>query len=148
MDFAGASLLQGYPIGSLANFKTLKRHTLDSGMLTGQDDDEMQRDGFQSQQIFTDVLPKSIEEITLLNCEYNEYVPAQVSALISQKTELFSALKNIGLGWEKIQYPDKPSPPVPFRYPGFTMEAAITLLAEFEEAGVEMVMKTIPPQPK
>lgn len=143
----GSSILENYPIGSLTDFRSLRKVTLDSYTLTGGNDNQ-NLEGFQSHQDLLNSLPPSIEELTLLSCNYNEHVPIQISTLISQKAEQFPALKRIDLGWEKIKYPDKPSPPEPFKFPGFTEKAAMALLAELEAAGVEMVMKTVPPQPK
>lgn len=147
-NMVGASPIEEYPIGSLAGFEKLEKIHLDSGMLTGARGDEAVMEGFRSQQNIIDALPASIQDIKLEGCEYNEHLPGQISSLIAHKLTRFPKVKKVDLGWEKIKYPDKPSPPEPFKHLGFTKEDAARIARKFKAVGVEMVMKTLPPHPK
>jgi hypothetical protein len=68
--------------------------------------------------------------------------------LVSERNTYTPALKHLNLEWAKIKYPGKRSPEGSSHHPCFTREEANTLLKQCKAAGVKMVMKVLPPQPK
>lgn len=144
----GMSALEGFPIGSLVGFERLHTLRLDSSMLTGQSGEETVIDGFSSVQSIVNSLPKSLCHLQLLHCEYNLNIAPEIVHLVAWKSTVVPNLKTLDIGWERIVYPDRPSPPEPFKYSPFEKGAALQLLEDMEAVGVEMIMPAKPPEAK
>lgn len=144
----GMSELEGFPLGSLAGFDRLHTLRLDSSMMTGISGEETVVDGFSSIQSIVNSLPKNLRHLQLLHCEYNLNIASEIVHLIAWKTTVVPDLKTLDIGWERIVYPDKPSPPDPFKYSPFEKMAALQLLEDMEAVGVEMIMPAKPPEAK
>jgi hypothetical protein len=140
--------IEDFPIGSLTGFTKLKTLRMDPIMLTGKAGPATVIDGFRSRQDLVTSLPASLCHLELRNYQGNESLESEIKNLISCKPTTFPHLKSLDINWERIQYPDKPSPPEPHIFPGFEREDALRLLQDMEEVGVEMVMPSKPPQPQ
>lgn len=144
----GMSALEGFPIGSLAGFERLHTLRLDSSMMTGKSGEETVIDGFSSVQSIVNSLPKSLRHLQLLHCEYNLNIASEIVHLVAWKTTVVPELKTLDIGWERIVYPDKPSPLGPIKYSPFEKGTAMQLLQNMEAVGVEMIMPAKPPEAK
>ncbi|QDS73459.1 hypothetical protein FKW77_008914 [Venturia effusa] len=144
----GEGDLAGFPIGSLVEFERLHTLRLESSMLTGEAGEETVLDGFSSVQSIASSLPSSLCHLQLLHCEYNSRIASEIVHLIAWKSSVVPHLKTLDIGWERIVYPDKPSPPGPFKYSPFERAAALQLLEDMEAVGVEMIMPAKPPEAK
>jgi hypothetical protein len=147
-NYIDGSGIEEFPIGSLTGFAKLETVNMDSTILTGAPGPERVIDGFHSRQSLADTLPTRLCHLQLSNCLYDRYLPSRVATLISRKPTTFPHLKTLNLEWERIEYPDKPSPSSPHKHPGFEREAALQLLEKMEAMDVKMVMPSKPPEPK
>ena len=131
------------PISSLKDCQTMRRLSIHARMLIGPNPDTTEEEGtcliVPAKQKIVDALPASIEKLVLVNCEDNSELPAQLSALVSQKASNFPSLKKLNIEWERPRYQNTP-PYEPVKYPGFTKKEALQLLADCEKVAVEMVM--------
>jgi hypothetical protein len=136
-----------YPIGSLSSFKPLRRLQADWEILTGGDNRDAMTDGFSSRQDIIDALPAGLEELRVSDGKYIKIAPCYIFNLLEHKHR-FPALKMLNLEWECYRHPDKPGPDDPHIHPGFTKEQSLEVLSRCNEAGVEMMMTTLPPLPR
>lgn len=146
--------LSNFPIGSLAEFQKLTSIEMTISILLGHpgNDEVYSSPQFKPHQRLVEAIPPSLQSLALRSLFTNEEpwaeIKDQIVELIANKQRYAPELKYLDIQWEKIKYPDKPSPPGPFLHKGFTKEEAVRLLAECEATGVEMVMKIEPPKPK
>lgn len=144
----GISELEGFPLGSLSGFTRLHTLRLESSMMTGKSGEEVVIDSFSSVQSIVNSLPRSLRHLQLLHCEYNPNIASEIVHLVAWKSTVVPDLETLDIGWERILYPDKPSPPEPFKYSPFEKGAALQLLEDMEAVGVEMIMPEKPPAAK
>ncbi|KAF4629283.1 hypothetical protein G7Y89_g8859 [Cudoniella acicularis] len=144
----GIANFEGYPLGSLTEFTKLRHIDVNSTMMIGLEDPNNPgaSDVFPQGQILTDAVPQSLEILRLRGC--GVWVPLPMLDLIEHKETYCPLLTYVDLGWEKILYPDKPSPKEPYIHPGFTKDEAVKLLKLCEEKGVMMHMTVEPPKAK
>jgi len=145
----GSCDLQSCPLGSFSSFEKLTSIDAFATLLIGSGCPGT-FEGFQRCQNLADVVPPSLESLTLRECGdvTAQYMMSQVSRLVLQRASIAPALKRIDLEWEGIQYPDKPRTPGTVIHPGFTEEEAAELLEECERAGIKLKVKYLPRQPK
>jgi hypothetical protein len=91
------------------------------------------------------LLPDSPEELVLSSV----YEPDLqfVLDLVRHKEKYAPALKRLNLGWMRTQYPDGSSLGL-YVYHKITQEQMDRMLVECEEAGIEMMVRLHPPEPK
>lgn len=152
-DFYGSSDIEEHPVGSLADFTCLKSIDMTNSILlgqveTGKDDqwDRINDEGFFERQELTNAIPKSLEELKIRGV--TEDIVLQLFSFVSEKEKYAPALKTLDLEWERIKYPDKPSPPGPFVHPGFLKDEAERFWRLYQGKGVEMKMRDEPPKIK
>jgi len=78
-----------------------------------------------------------------------ETVPdlSEVFELLSEKDIYAPVLRHLNLGWKQIKDPNQANM-VLHEHPPITREKAKELLETCRAAGVEMIMRVLPPQPK
>lgn len=150
--YCGESSLGGnfynFPIGSLVPFQKLRNLDLSQSMLIGSDDagSEYDESGiFKSTQDLVTSLPLNLEHLSIK--DYDRRIVEPIFELIEKKDLHTPALKVLDLAWTRIIFPDKDSEVV-LQQPRFTEEEVLKLLAETKAAGVEVVLKGIPPPEK
>lgn len=144
----GQSHLEGYPIGSFANFHKLRMLKVVSTMVTGSwGEVSRHSDGFAKNLVFANSLPPNLEVLTLICCENNVLLPVQISDLLAHK-DRYPALRRIDMNWESIRFPDRSTPPELSVHPGFTLEEAEQVRAQSREVGVKIVVRVKAPEHK
>ena len=141
--------LESYLIGSFADFEKLTSIDAVATAMLGISHGRT-CEGYPSSQELVDSVPRTLEALSLRDCGYISapHLVSQVSRLVSQKAMRTPALKRLNLGWEGIDFPDKPRTPGPVIYAGFTKEEAEQLMTDCVKAGIEMKVKWLPPKPK
>jgi hypothetical protein len=91
------------------------------------------------------LLPDSLEELVL--SRVHEQDIQFVFDLVRHKENGAPALRRPDLGWMRTQYPDRSSLG-PYIYHCITEEQTDRMLVECEKAGIEMVVRLHPPEPK
>jgi hypothetical protein len=150
----GMSYTELYPIGSLADFQRLVSITTNASVMVGEDcsdtedldSDDSEREVFSKTQNLVDAVPSTLEFLSLRDC--SEHVVRHIFELVSQKKCRTPVLRTIDLGWEGVKYSDKDSPREPIIHPGFSKEEVDKLTVACEVAGIEIIIKYLPPRPK
>lgn len=153
-EWHGMSDMELYPIGSLADFQRLVSITTNATVMIGRDsshredsDSDASENGmFCKTQNLIDAVPSTLEFLSLKDC--SDQVVRHIFELVTQKEFRTPVLRTIDLGWEGVKYPKKESPRGPIIHPGFSKEEVNKLLVECEAAGIEVVIKYLPPKPK
>jgi hypothetical protein len=136
---------------NLTCFQNLRRLNIGWPILIGrriQDSDGQGIDGIVRYRLFdiVDTIPTSLEWLRLRGPTNADICPLQTLLLLDQKHR-FPALKQLDFGWKRHRYLDKPWDREPFEHPAFTKEQSLEVLKKCKELGVEMIMKTVLPQP-
>jgi hypothetical protein len=147
--------LSYFPLGSLADFQKLTSIVMSLSVLLGRSENNTVVDStsqFKPNQRLVEAIPPRLQSLALRDEFFGEVpwreIKDQIVELITDKQIYAPELKYLDIEWEMIEYPDKPSPQGPFVHKGFTKDEADRLLAQCEAAGVEMIMKVLPPKPK
>lgn len=141
----------GYCIGSLKYFTNLTYVDMSSDMIIGankylrDDIEDVDEDGIRIKQSLVKALPHGIQSLQIRWC--GKTICKPLFELLEQK-ELFPSLHTLDIGWEKVRYPDKPSPEFPEKYPGFTEQSAQEFLELCLEKCITMKMSVCNPEPK
>lgn len=151
--FAGYEY-EEYPIGSLAQFEKLTSIDVTASILLGDhgvDNEDGSYDGeddkgFPRRQRLVDAVPPTLQRLSLRDISRADI--NEIFRLVAQKPKSAPSLQTLDLRWEGIHYPDKPSPTFPTSHPSFTEQQAARLLSECEKAGVELLIRYLPPKPK
>jgi hypothetical protein len=134
-----------YPMGSFVDFIALKSIETTACAMLGDNGFSMDpnTDNFPEKQTLVESLPPTLEHLSLV-----EVTDRHADRILEYILSHPPALKSIDLGWELVDYPDKPNPKTPIVHPGFTASEVELVLEECEKADIVMKMISRPPQPK
>lgn len=136
------TVLEDYPLGSLADFTKLKILHITATMLFGTD--KITDSRYPHQQNLKESFPPNLQELDLRHCRDASHLPDQLLGLISSAAIYAPKLQCLKLEWSAIKYPDNPILAM-YQYPGFAKAQGIELLKSCRAAGVEIMVDVVDP---